>query len=249
MSTAVAIATELSTGALVLTLNSTRRLRSLAQLRRSVARALDQRPGALIIDLCRLPARWALPAVAVSMAQPRQGVRLVACAAPAVRRALRVVPCMTVYSSARRALAALPGFHLPPARRVRARLRPTADAAREARTLVAEALSAWRVGHLDLAAQLIASELVTNAVEHARTDVDFHLTRIRDGVCIAVRDKDPSMPAASARREVGGRIALRGRGLKIVAQTAQRWGCLTGTQDKIVWAALRDGQAEMRAAA
>ena len=108
-----------------------------------------------------------------------------------------------------------------------------------ARALVAEAVSAWQLDHLELAAQLIASELVSNAVEHAGTAVDFRLVRTWYGLCIAVRDGDPHPPYDLGRVSVG-RPTPRGRGLAIVGRIASRWGCLIGTADKVVWAMLRD---------
>jgi anti-sigma regulatory factor (Ser/Thr protein kinase) len=106
---------------------------------------------------------------------------------------------------------------------------------------VAEAVSDWRVDHLNPVVQLIASELVTNAVEHAGTDVDLHVTRLRNGICIAVHDDDPHPPVLTRRAaERGGPLRPRGRGLRIVARSADHWGVLTGTGDKVVWAELRD---------
>jgi anti-sigma regulatory factor (Ser/Thr protein kinase) len=241
--TDVRIATEVTTGALVITV--TRGARAVLRLRHGVASALRQRPAAVVMDLSQLPARYVVPALAVGMTRPRRGVPLLACVPPRMR-ALARLPGVTA-SPLPLALAALPGFRLAHDR-VSARFRPEVTAPSVARALVGEAVKSWRVRHLALPAQLIVSELVSNAVEHAAaTEVEFEVLRLPHGVCIAVRDNDPRPPVT--REPAGDDPAReRGRGLSLVARTAYRWGCITGTADKIVWAALRDSAPLLAAA-
>jgi hypothetical protein len=227
------IATEVNTGALVIT--AVGGLGGLGRLRRGVCAAIRQRPSAVVLDLSRLSAPCALPALALGLGRRRHGVRVVA-RVPAGLRGLHRMPGVT-RDPLPAALAGLPGLGQAEVR-VGARFEPDAGAPGAARALVSEAVSAWRVDHLAMPAQLIASELVSNAVEHAGTAVEFRLVRTWYGLCIAVRDGDPHPPAAPA--PVSGRPSLRGRGLAIVARTASRWGCLIGTADKVVWAMLRD---------
>ena len=225
------IATEVTTGALVITAG--RRGRALKRLRRGVASAIAQRPAAVVLDLSQAPS-WCVPAaLAAGLGRFRRGVPVIA-TVPRRMRALSLMPGVTT-APLPRVLARLPGFRLA-ADRVCARFHPDLAAAGQARALVSEAAAHWQVEHLAASAQLIASELVSNAVEHAGTDVYFQLLRMRHGLCIAVRDDDPRPPRLSARES----RLTRGRGLAIVARTAHRWGCLVGTADKIVWAALRD---------
>jgi hypothetical protein len=228
------IATEVNTGALVIT--AAGGLAGLARLGRGVCAAIRQRPSAVVVDLSRLTVACALPALAVGLGRRRHGVRVVA-RVPASLGGLHRMPGVT-RDPLPATLAGLPGLGQAQAR-VGARFEPDLDAPARARALVAEAVSAWQLDHLELAAQLIASELVSNAVEHAGTAVDFRLVRTWYGLCIAVRDGDPHPPYDLGRVSVG-RPTPRGRGLAIVGRIASRWGCLIGTADKVVWAMLRD---------
>jgi anti-sigma regulatory factor (Ser/Thr protein kinase) len=228
------IATEVNTGALVITAVGC--LNGLTRLRRGVCAAIRQRPSAVVVDLSRLTAACALPALALGLGRRRHGVRVLT-RVPASLSGLHRMPGVTC-DPLPDALAALPGLGQAEAR-VGARFAPEMGAPGVARALVSEAVSAWHVGHMEIAAQLIVSELVSNAVEHAGTAVDFRLVRTWYGLCIAVRDGDPHPPAASAP-EPDDRLSPRGRGLAIVGRTASRWGYLIGTADKIVWAMLRD---------
>ncbi|MDT0377204.1 ATP-binding protein [Streptomyces sp. DSM 42041] len=105
-----------------------------------------------------------------------------------------------------------------------------------ARRLVGDALATWYLAALQPDAELVVSELVTNAVEHARADViRVTITRLAAGaVRIGVIDKDcgePSPRAAGPRDEDG-------RGLVIVGALAVRWGVDRMRWGKRVWADL-----------
>jgi hypothetical protein len=197
----------------------------------------------MVLDLSMLSPRWAALAAVAGLATAHDAVRRLVCAPRPVRPVLRLMPGVTACSNAERALATLPGYQVGPADRVCARLSPTLAAPRTARILVGDAVTAWHARHLAPAAQLIASELVSNSIEHAGTAVDLHVTRMRGGVCIAVHDEDPRPVAPPQRAALpAGRsatMAVRGRGIDLVARTAHRWGCITGTADKVVWAALQ----------
>ncbi len=81
------------------------------------------------------------------------------------------------------------------------------------------------------AAGLLVSELVTNAVVHARTDVTLHVM-IRHGVLrIEVTDGSPVVP--TPRRPSG--LAGTGRGLQLVDRLANRWGVQKSRGGKTIW--------------
>jgi anti-sigma regulatory factor (Ser/Thr protein kinase) len=81
---------------------------------------------------------------------------------------------------------------------------------------------------------LIGSELVTNAVLHARTELTLAL-ELRDGrVRISVTDR--SQAAATLRHYRAD--AFTGRGLGVVAALSDRWGVSTAADGKVVWAEL-----------
>jgi anti-sigma regulatory factor (Ser/Thr protein kinase) len=81
---------------------------------------------------------------------------------------------------------------------------------------------------------LIGSELVTNAVLHARTELTL-IMELRDGrVHISVRDRSGA-PATMRHYRAD---ALTGRGLSVVAALSDRWGVSAAADGKVVWAEL-----------
>lgn len=81
------------------------------------------------------------------------------------------------------------------------------------------------------AAGLLVSELVTNAVVHAGTDVTLHV-RVRRGVLrIEVADGSPVVP--TPRRTTA--LAGTGRGLQLVDRLSDRWGVDKARNGKTIW--------------
>ena len=72
-----------------------------------------------------------------------------------------------------------------------ARLSPEAPSARQARRFVDETLRRWECDDLLDTVELLVSELVTNAVIHARSDVDVSVQLLTDRVRIEVADQSP----------------------------------------------------------
>jgi anti-sigma regulatory factor (Ser/Thr protein kinase) len=81
---------------------------------------------------------------------------------------------------------------------------------------------------------LIGSELVTNAVLHARTELLLILELRGDRVRISV--KDGSRTPATMRHYRTD--ALTGRGLGVVAALSDTWGVSAAADGKVVWAEL-----------
>ncbi len=114
------------------------------------------------------------------------------------------------------------------------RLAPHPTAPRAARDLVSRTLLEWRLTAQIADACLVASELVTNAMIHAGTDIDVTLAEHRGSVRIAVRDHSHDPPV-----EQLGRSDEHGRGLVIVAELTSAWGVLPHPDGgKVVWAVL-----------
>ncbi|MEV5596264.1 ATP-binding protein [Streptomyces sp. NPDC052496] len=112
----------------------------------------------------------------------------------------------------------------------------TPGSAATARRLVRAALAAWDLEELAEDGALIVSELVCNAVRHARSrSVRVSVTRPGAArVRIAVVDKSMQLPEL---REPGGEDES-GRGLTLVAGLAPAWGADPLPWGKRVWAEL-----------
>jgi anti-sigma regulatory factor (Ser/Thr protein kinase) len=68
---------------------------------------------------------------------------------------------------------------------------------------------------------LVANELVTNAVEHARTAFDLAVSLADDTVVIEVTDSSP----AGLQHRAHDPVARRGRGLQVVDALSRQWSC------------------------
>jgi hypothetical protein len=106
-----------------------------------------------------------------------------------------------------------------------------------ARNLVGAACEAWRMPDLLHPARIIVSELVTNALEHAGTDVTVTVWRRGEGLHLSVRDGDPRFPRLLDASS--GAPGERGAGLRIVGARATAWGAMATPDGKLVWATLR----------
>jgi anti-sigma regulatory factor (Ser/Thr protein kinase) len=80
-------------------------------------------------------------------------------------------------------------------------------------------------------AELLVSELVTNAVLHARSAARVMIERAGTTVRVSVFDDSPARP----RLRDYGPEAVTGRGLVIVDRIAARWGVDPSDDGKCVW--------------
>ncbi|WP_314242152.1 ATP-binding SpoIIE family protein phosphatase [Streptomyces kutzneri] len=99
-----------------------------------------------------------------------------------------------------------------------------------ARELVVGQLSDWQLDDLGFVTELVASELVTNAIRYAGGPVGLRLIRDRVLVC-EVSDHSSTQPRLRRARETDE----GGRGLFLVAQLTDRWGCRFTSTGKTIW--------------
>lgn len=85
------------------------------------------------------------------------------------------------------------------------------------------------------AALLVVSELVTNAVVHARSQVTVRLRLRSDHLLVEVEDEDDRLPVLHKHTDWE---ALGGRGLTLIDALSARWGSQPCPFGKIVWAEL-----------
>lgn len=106
------------------------------------------------------------------------------------------------------------------------------EAVTAVRTFVRDALDA-QPPRLAEAAELMASELATNCVRHAKTD--FELTvEVEGEIRVEVRDVSRGRPTMRSPEAADP----TGRGLRIVQALSDAWGVTPSSKGKVVWFAL-----------
>lgn len=108
---------------------------------------------------------------------------------------------------------------------------PEPSSAGGARRLVTRALEEWNADELVDTCSLLVSELVTNSLLHAASDVLVHVDLDDQLVRVGVADRSTTVPV---RRQYGAQAAT-GRGLELVEALATRWGIDTGPEGKTAW--------------
>ncbi|MFB7500167.1 SpoIIE family protein phosphatase [Streptomyces sp. NPDC056161] len=106
-----------------------------------------------------------------------------------------------------------------------------------ARSFVDDRLSSWGLAEISDTLRLIVSEIVTNALIHAGSDVDLRLRAFADHVRLEVRDSDsnPPVPSPLALAEEENAQAEHGRGLLIVEALSNQWNTSPNGRGKTVW--------------
>jgi serine phosphatase RsbU (regulator of sigma subunit)/anti-sigma regulatory factor (Ser/Thr protein kinase) len=105
--------------------------------------------------------------------------------------------------------------------------------ASRARSLIRRPLRRWGLLELLPTAELLVSELVTNAVRYAQGKIGLRLI-LEGGLVCEVMDESAALP----RLRHPDDSDERGRGLQVVSQLAQRWGARRAASGKVVWCEL-----------
>lgn len=110
-------------------------------------------------------------------------------------------------------------------------------AVKEVRRFIRDSLHDWGYVALTDESELLATELVTNALIHADSEVDVRLCERTDRIRIEVRDSDPRppVPAPIAFTTEVYAESEHGRGLIIVESLATAWGEFRSGRGKSVW--------------
>lgn len=78
---------------------------------------------------------------------------------------------------------------------------------------------------------LLVSEVVTNAVLHARSDIELHLISRGRFVRVEVADSSTAAPVRRPHQP----DSMTGRGLGLLDQLATEWGVAERGVGKVVW--------------
>ncbi|MDG6108044.1 ATP-binding protein [Dactylosporangium aurantiacum] len=213
-------------------------------LRTTVLECLATEPAVIVLDVSELRAHddvalTVLPALAQhAAAWPGSAVSMAAAPAP-LRSALdrmavaRQIPLFATTDAAiAHGCTGAPGEP----RGMRANLQPMLDATAAARHLVGRACRLWGVARVADLAELIITELVSNGVRHARTNLEVRVALRHRQLHLSVRDGSRQLPV---RGSSGDTLAESGRGLLVVEALTDRWGCTPVPDGKVVWATLR----------
>lgn len=118
-----------------------------------------------------------------------------------------------------------------------AHLRAHPSSVGTARRMVRDVLTEARREDLVETAQLLVSEVVTNALVHAGTPIDFHASVGDAGLRVEVTDGSTQPPAPRTYATTAG----TGRGLRLLHQLVDDWGTLTHQDGKTVWFEIDSG--------
>jgi anti-anti-sigma regulatory factor len=212
-----------------------------APLRTRLLKCLAEQPAALLVDLSALivteplalavfaavgrqAARWPGTPVLLCAARPQTHARLTG-------HAFDGLPLFATLDAGRRH-ASTARYALPT---VTDELLPISGAARQARNVTTDACLRWDLPELVAPASLIASELISNVVDHAHTMMTLRLSLRRRYLTISVRDGSPEEPVPAGPQPPEG---SGGRGLFLVQMSAHSWGWLPSEGGKVVWATL-----------
>jgi hypothetical protein len=110
-------------------------------------------------------------------------------------------------------------------------LAPVPASVGEARRFTIDTLTGWHRDDIAITAALLVTELVTNAVLHARTAVHLRLERRDESIRVEVRDGSSARPAIRHH----SLESTTGRGLALVARLARSWGVDVAGAGKTVW--------------
>jgi serine phosphatase RsbU (regulator of sigma subunit)/anti-sigma regulatory factor (Ser/Thr protein kinase) len=104
------------------------------------------------------------------------------------------------------------------------------------RSLVRARLAELGLDRLADDAQLVTSEIVTNAVLHGGGCQGVDVVEIDGGVRIEVEDRRPVAPVLG----LASTDSMTGRGMRLVATVAARWGVEARGDGKVIWAEITD---------
>ena len=114
----------------------------------------------------------------------------------------------------------------------RLELPPERGSIPRARQFLRKVIGAEVTGEALEIAELLTSELVTNAVLHSGTPLEVRVRCRRSRVRVEVADRTVKRPVL---RKDADPLALNGRGLQFVDRLSTKWGVAPERHGKVVW--------------
>jgi len=235
---------DFETGLAYLRLDGVLDLASAPLARTAALKCVAEHPHAVVVDVDAVTVRSLSPLVVfatVSRLLFDDGVAMLVVAKPdtpigdSVRRALS--GRVAIFPTRQDAVTATYGVP-PTPHRVHHHLPMSSTSPAVARALARYACEAWDIGNVTDSAQVVISELVSNAVLHAQTDLDVTIILRASHLVIQVRDRSSHCPPRPAGdRSTSG--AEHGRGLPLIERLTSAWGCNPAPHGKTVWATIR----------
>ncbi len=213
---------------------------SSGQARAAVHKLLAEGPDGIVVDVSELTIdedlTLSLFRTFADTAADTAGCPVVLCAPePPLRKVLErmtVLRTLPVYPTCDQSVAAIE--ETPTTSRYRRRLPAAPTAPALAREVVVDACRTWGLTSLTEMAEILVTELVANAVQHAGTDARLTVRRGKRYLHLSVRDGSTAPPF----RLSPGLSAASGRGLVLVEALAASWGSVPVKDGKVVWATL-----------
>jgi anti-anti-sigma factor len=228
-----------------LRLRGTLRADTAPVLRAAVLKSLTDEPAAVVIDMAGVDeiddlGLIILPTLARALAAWPGAKLAVTRASPRIVRRLRATPMdylLTIADSEGALRAATRRDVSPPMLSEQLPAGPAAVTV--ARLLVRRICESSPMAALADEAELVISELVTNASLHGRPPIWLTASRRRNLLHLAIRDCEQQEPRIGGRDSEFGDGRDGGRGLLVVDALCVAWGCTPTANGKVVWATMR----------
>jgi len=237
---------DFETGLAYIDLDGVLDLGSAPAARAAALKCAADHPQAIIVDLNRVTVAGTTPLVVfatVSRLLMNTGVAMLIVVDPntaigeSVWRSLSGrVPVHPTQKDAVEATVNVP----PPPHRVHAHLPMSDSSPAVGRALAKYACESWDVVDVADYAQIVVSEFISNAIVHAKTDLDVTILLRADYLVIQVRDRSAKCPPRAGEvRSASASGADHGRGLALVDRLTSSWGYSVGPHGKTMWATIR----------
>lgn len=242
--TIIAVVSPVDCGVVHVVLRGALSQASAVDVRRILRKCLAEDPTAVIVDVSGLSVDSQLQLTvfpAVMAAHSRPGAVLVLVSpTPAVRAMMGgwILRLVGVCDSAEQAAAVVGDHAVQKICRVDLPGEPTAPA--QARAIATRYCEEHALGQATDSAVLVISELVSNAVRHARSAPHVRLAIGGPFLYVSVQDTSTRRPVLTDIDHLNVvPLPRRGRGLHLVDVHSSTWGSIPSKAGKTVWAAIR----------